>query len=212
MLAWALLLVTLIPFQLLALWYQGLFSVAAGGLLKKRLLEGALRLHPDEMRLQGSGHHLGRVIESEAVETLALRGGFLALMAVIDIVLAGLVLSAGAGGRFLLLLLLAWVIVAVHLGRRFFIQRRRWTRDRLQISQDLVEKMIGHRTRLAQQQPKRWHDGEDQALTSLPGWLERCRWRDRQVGRPAPHLAGGGLAGLGADVSFWWGNHYPGCG
>jgi ATP-binding cassette subfamily B protein len=166
LLAWALLLVTLIPFQLLARWYQGLFSVAAGSLLKKRLLEGALRLHPDETRLEGSGRHLGRVIESEAVETLALRGGFLALVAVIDIVLAGLVLSAGAEGGLLVLLLFAWIIAAVHLGHRFLHQRRRWTHDRLQISQDLVEKMIGHRTRVAQQSPDRWHDGEDQTLTT----------------------------------------------
>ena len=68
------------------------------------------------------------------------------------------------------------MIVAVLLGRRFFLQRRRWTRDRLQISQDLVEKMIGHRTRLAQQQPKHWHDGEDQALA---GYLDGAKAVDR---------------------------------
>jgi ATP-binding cassette subfamily B protein len=166
LLAWALLLATLVPFQLLARWYQGLFSVAAGSLLKRRLLEGALRLHPNEIRLQGAGHHLGRVNESEAVETLALRGGFLALMSVIDIFLAALVLSAGVETGLLLMILLAWVMVAVHLGRRFFLQRQRWTRDRLRLSQDLVEKMIGHRTRLAQQSPTRWYEGEDRALTS----------------------------------------------
>jgi len=165
LLAWALLLVTLIPFQLLALWYQGLFSVAAGGLLKRRLIEGALRLHPDEIRLRGSGHHMGRVIESEAVETLALRGGFLALMAVIDILLAALVLSLGAAPLLLVPILLVWMVVAIHLGRRFFVERKRWARERLQISQELVEKMIGYRTRLAQQAPQRWHEGEDQALT-----------------------------------------------
>ncbi|MGH9463620.1 MAG: ATP-binding cassette domain-containing protein [Vicinamibacteria bacterium] len=176
LLAWALLLATLIPFRLLALWYQGLFSVAAGSLLKGRLLEGALRLHPDEIRLQGAGHHMGRVIESEAVETLALRGGFLALMSVIDIFLAALVLSAGAGGGLLLIILLTWVMVAVHLGRRFFLQRQRWTRDRLRLSQDLVEKMIGHRTRLAQQSPSRWYDGEDRALT---GYLTGSQDVDR---------------------------------
>jgi len=176
LLAWVLLLATLIPFQLLALWYQGLFSVAAGSLLKKRLLEGALRLHPDETRLQGSGHHLGRVIESEAVETLALRGGFLALISVIDLLLAALVLLAGAGRGLLLLFLMVWVMFAVHLGRRFFLQRRRWTRDRLQLSQDLVEKMIGHRTRLAQESPTRWYDGEDQALTT---YLNRSQDVDR---------------------------------
>ena len=200
LLAWALLLLTGIPFQLLARWHQGLFSVATGALLKRRLLEGALRLHPDETRLQGSGHHLGRVLESEAVETLALRGGFLALMAGIDIVLAGLVLSAGAGGGFLVLLLLAWVLVAVHLGHRFLRQRRRWTHDRLQISEDLVQKMIGHRTRLAQQSPKRWHEGEDQALTRyLDGSQDVDRATVRLVVLPRVWLA---MALLGLAPTF----------
>ena len=176
LLAWVLLLFTLVPFRLFATWYQGLFSVAAGALLKKRLLEGALRLHPDETRLQGSGHHLGRVIESEAVETLALRGGFLALMSVIDLLLAGLVLSAGAGGGVLVLILLAWTGVTAYLGRRFYLQRQRWTRARLQISHELVEKMVGYRTRLAQQTPERWHHEEDQELS---GYLDGSQDVDR---------------------------------
>ena len=32
------------------------------------------------------------------------------------------------------------------------------------MTNDLVEQMVGHRTRLAQQSPSRWHDGEDEAL------------------------------------------------
>jgi ATP-binding cassette, subfamily B, bacterial len=32
------------------------------------------------------------------------------------------------------------------------------------MTHDLVERMVGHRTRLAQQAPERWHQGEDQAL------------------------------------------------
>ena len=32
------------------------------------------------------------------------------------------------------------------------------------MTHDLVERMVGHRTRLAQQAPERWHDGEDELL------------------------------------------------
>ena len=32
------------------------------------------------------------------------------------------------------------------------------------MTHDLVESMVGHRTRLAQLPPDRWHDGEDEAL------------------------------------------------
>jgi ATP-binding cassette subfamily B protein len=40
----------------------------------------------------------------------------------------------------------------------------------------LVEKMIGHRTRLAQQPPTRWYEGEDQSLT---GYLKGSQDIDR---------------------------------
>jgi len=98
LLAWGLLLLTLVPFRLLATWLQGLIAVDAGGLLKQRLLSGALRLEPEEIRHQGSGQLLGRVLEAEAVESLALSGGFLALVSGVELVLAALVLAMGAGG------------------------------------------------------------------------------------------------------------------
>jgi ATP-binding cassette, subfamily B, bacterial len=50
LLAWALLLVTQVPCRLLATWAQGRLAIGAGGLLKQRLLAGALRLEPEEIR------------------------------------------------------------------------------------------------------------------------------------------------------------------
>src|SRR5262245_39061373 len=50
LLAWGLLLLTLIPLQGLATWTQGRLVVGAGALLKRRLLAGAMRLAPDEIR------------------------------------------------------------------------------------------------------------------------------------------------------------------
>ena len=34
------------------------------------------------------------------------------------------------------------------------------------MTHDVIEQMVGHRTRLAQQQPARWHQAEDQFLGS----------------------------------------------
>ena len=107
LLAWALLLLTLVPIRGFITWLQGLVSITAGGILKERLLCGALRLKPDEIRNQGAGQLLGRVIESEALESLALSGGFLAMVSVIELVLAAVVLGAGAGGVGHALLLVA---------------------------------------------------------------------------------------------------------
>jgi ATP-binding cassette subfamily B protein len=47
---------------------------------------------------------------------------------------------------------------------RYLRQRATWTTRRIDMTHDLVERMNGHRTRLAQSRPEHWHDGEDQAL------------------------------------------------
>ena len=94
---WALLLLTLVPLRVLITRLQGCIAIGAGALLKQRLFCGSLRLDPDSLRHQGAGQLLGRVLESEAVEALALSGGFLALVALIEIIAAIFVLAAGAG-------------------------------------------------------------------------------------------------------------------
>jgi ATP-binding cassette subfamily B protein len=169
LLAWALLLVTLVPFRLLATWSQGRLAIGAGRLLKQRLLYGALRLEPEEIRHQGAGQLLGRVLEAEAVEGLALSGGFLGLVAGMEVLIAAAVLDLGAGGGTHSLLLLAWVALALLLGWRYYRQRRHWTEERLALTHDLVERLVGHRTRLAQEMREGWHDGEDQALAYYLG-------------------------------------------
>jgi ATP-binding cassette, subfamily B, bacterial len=164
LLAWLLLLLTPIPFRLLSTSAGGLFAIQAGALLKRRLLFGAMRLDADAVRHLGVGQLLGRVIESEVVEAAALEGGSLGLTAVIELVLAGFVLSVGAGSWGLVLLLLGTAGVTALLGVRYYRRRRWWTNERLEMTNDLVERMLGHRTRLAQEERARWNDGEDQAL------------------------------------------------
>jgi len=161
---WALLLFTLVPLRVLITWLQGLVAFGAGARLKQRLFFGALRLEPDSIRHQGAGQLLGRVIESEAVDALALSGGFLAVVALIEILIAIFVLDAGAGGALQPVLLLGWLAATGVVGWMYCRRNRRWTDVRLAMTHDLVESMVGHRTRLAQLAPERWHDGEDEAL------------------------------------------------
>jgi ATP-binding cassette subfamily B protein len=166
----------MLPFRMLSTWSAGAFAVSAGELLKKRLLRGAMLLDPDELRSDGAGRHLSRVFESEAVETLALSGGLLSSAASIEILIALGIVTLGAGaileGVLLSLVLLALGI----LTRRYFEERRSWTEKRLEMSHDLVEKMVGHRTRLAQEPAKRWHIEEENALAS---YAELSRRVDR---------------------------------
>ncbi len=193
---WALVLITLMPLRMLSSWIQALLVVGSGALVKQRLLQGALRLEPDEIRHQGTGHHLGRVLESEAVERLALTGGFLTLVAGIELVVAAFILRMGAGGMGHALVLVAWMALVFLLAWRYYMQRRNWTELRLDISHDLIEKMVGYRTRLAQQRPERWHDGEDETLAR---YLDLSALMDRSAAIMAAVPRGWmivGLAGL----------------
>jgi ATP-binding cassette subfamily B protein len=163
--AWVLLLLTIIPFRLLSTWLQGVVTIGVATLLKRRLLFGALRLAPEEVRLQGTGQFLGRVIESEAVEAVALSGGFSALIATIELFAAIFVLSWGSAAGLLRLFLAGWVLLIAYLGYRFYVRRESWAAVRLNMTHDLVERMIGHRTRMAQESHEHWHDGEDEQLS-----------------------------------------------
>ena len=161
---WALLLLTLVPLRVLITWLQGRIAISTGARLKQRLFFGALRLDPDSIRHQGAGQLLGRVIETEAVESLALSGGFLGLVAVIELAISIFVLALGVGGALQSLLLIAWLAITTAIAWRYYQRNRTWTDVRLSMTHDLVESMVGHRTRLAQLPPDRWHAGEDEAL------------------------------------------------
>lgn len=174
--AWAFLLLTLVPLRLLVTWWQGALTIRAGALLQRRLLFGALQLRPDEVRHQGVGQLLGRVIESREVETLALSGGILALVASIELGFSAVVLGLGAGAWWQVGALVAWLILTALLVHRYYGHRQGWTRQRLTMTHGLVERMVGHRTRLAQQPPERWHDGEDPAVAA---YLDGSKAMDR---------------------------------
>jgi len=173
--AWALARATVIPLQLLVTWRAGGLAVEIGTMLKQRLLLGGLRLEPEAISREGVGQLLGRVIESEAVEQLAASGGLPAMLAILELVAAAAILALGAGGPLLLALLLAWLGLGLALAVRLHRCRADWTDLRLDLAHDLVEKMGGQRTRLAQEPQERRHDGEDEALAR---YLDRSREAD----------------------------------
>lgn len=174
--AWTLALVSLVPFRVLILWSQARLAVGAGALLKRRLLEGTFRLESDELRHQGAGQLLGRVLESDLLESNALHGGFLAAVGMIELAFSVLVVSWGAGGWPHAATLVAWWLGVLLLGRHYLRCRRAWTERRLDLTHELVENLSGHRTRLVQQRSERRHRRED-AL--LDGYLAASRRLDR---------------------------------
>ena len=175
LLAWSFLLLSLVPLGLFARWAQGVFVVGVSGILKQRLLAGALKLDADETRHQGVGQHLARVLESESVEALTLSGGFYAIVGLFELTLAACAFLAIANYVALGLLVTASVVLGL-IGAFYYRTRQRWTTARLELTHDLVERMVGHRTRLVQEAPGGRHDEED---TALERYVELSRRMDR---------------------------------
>jgi ATP-binding cassette, subfamily B, bacterial len=159
--AWAILLFTTIPLQLILNDAQSSLSIGAGTIFKRRLIYGTLKLDPEEIRHQGMGQFLARVMESEAVEMLALSGGLNAILALAQLVTAAIVLYMGAGGMFSVLVLFVWAVMTLIILWQYALKTKNWTEIYQNMTNDLVERMVGHRTRLAQEDRQHWHDEED---------------------------------------------------
>jgi len=84
------------------------------------------------------------------------------------------VLSLSPGGWLEVALFCGWIVATLRAGWGLWKKCVGWTRERLNLTHDLVEKMIGHRTRLAQERRKDWHREEDP-------WLERYVRMSRQM-------------------------------
>ncbi len=161
---WGLVLLTAVPIQLLTLWSQNQIVAKTGLIFKQRLLYGALQLQADEVRHQGAGQFLGRVMESDALELLALSGGFMGIIALIELGMAAMILATGVGGVWHALLLVLWTGFILLLGWIYWRDSFDWKEVYRHMTNDLVERMVGHRTRLAQENRRQWHVEEDKIL------------------------------------------------
>jgi ATP-binding cassette, subfamily B, bacterial len=183
--AWLLLLVSNIPLRLGAGWLDATFALDLGRILKRRLLAGALRMNVDAVRHQGAGQVIGRVMESQALESLALNGGMAVVVATVELMFSAWVLATGAGGCWHILALLIWLVATSALCWRYYRRLRTWSGLRLNMTHELVENMVGHRTRLAQEWPHRRDEADDR---SMRNYLELSRDMDIAI---APVTAGG---------------------
>lgn len=170
---WALILGSLTLISLATSWSVGMLTLQIGGVIKQRLLAGALRLAPEEIRHQGAGQLLGRVLQSSEFESLSLSGGIQVLLCGLELVAALPILAQGAGGWVHILLLVA----ILSLGAAVVIWHWRAYQSRmdvrLDLTHELVEKMVGHRTCLAQEDRGRWHEREDQLLDQYFRFFQR---------------------------------------
>jgi ATP-binding cassette subfamily B protein len=173
--AWVLLLITQLPLRLLASGASGLLAIRLGALLKRRLLKGALRLNPEEIRHLGASRLLACAIDAEVLEQMALTGGFLGLMGIINLLLSASILAT-VPDKTPVIALCGWVIISGIFAANYLRCQRRWTKARLQLTDSLVDGMVGHRTRAVQEPRSQWNKHEDDALTA---YYQLCQQRDR---------------------------------
>lgn len=175
--AWALMLLTLVLFRVSTAWMQGRLAIDLSELLKLRLLRGLMRLDIDATRHRGAGRFMSWVIEAAAVQDLVLEGSFLAFLAVIEMVLTLGILMVGAAGMAHVGAFSVWFLVTAFLGWGLYRAKDRQTEERLHLTHELTEGMVGHRTRLAQEHSENWHEGEDEALSVyLRALTAQDRW------------------------------------
>lgn len=164
--AWVLVVASMIPLRLMGNWFESTFALETSRVLKSRLLAGALNMEVEAVRTQGVGHLLGRVMEAQALESLTLNGGLSVVVAIMELCFAGWIFLQGAAGLTHLLLMLLWLSITGLLTWRYYGWLRQWTLQRLDMTHGLIERMVGHRTRLAQERAGRRDASEDQMLQS----------------------------------------------
>jgi ATP-binding cassette subfamily B protein len=136
-------------------------------------------------------------MEAQALESLALNGGLSVLVALLELLFAASLLAHGAGGSWQLGALAAWLLLTLVLTARYVRRLRVWTLQRLALTHEMVEGMVGHRTRLAQE-PAGRREAHDDAL--LRDYTEASQAMDRALLPTAALLPRGwlllGLASL----------------
>jgi len=174
--AWGLLLLSAIPIQIWLAALQHQLELLLSTTLKLRLLSGAFQRNPDAVRHQGAGQFLGLMIDAETFDNIALLGGFTTLTTLAQIGTALFVLGYGIGGSLHVILLLLWLTLIGALFLIIIAVDRRWFMAHRDMTNELVESMVGHRTRLAQEDRKRWHEGEDRSIAGYMRLSARLDW------------------------------------
>lgn len=186
--AWALLLLSMIPVQSLVTWAQQQLTLEGTLLLRQRLLYGALHLEPESVRHGGVGYFLDRVLAVESLEGLVLSGGLNTLLAGVQLVTAGVVLYLGVGGVLHLALLGGILVYTVGAGWLYYHRFQAWDDAHRNLTTDLVERMVGHRTRLMQEAPSRRHVEEDSLLAQYFAASEKRDHSQLFLGSAIPQL------------------------
>jgi ATP-binding cassette subfamily B protein len=192
----------LVGVRLASSWTAGRLAIDGGGVLRERLLDGLLSLDTESIRAEGIGQLLGRVVETEALESLALGGGLMAAAGAFELVTGAVILALGVAAGSQLPLLAIWCAAGAVLALRVQRALARWSAERIAFTHDLVERMVGQRTLVAQQAGPLRHVEQEAALARYAG---TGRALDRAVALLAIAVPRGWLIAAVAMLAPWLG-------
>lgn len=159
-------------------WQQGRVAISAGRILKEHLLHAMFGLESQAVRRRGYGSLFGLVLETEQVESLTMAGGTMALITIAEVIAVAYLASLTPIAFTLISLLTLTCVLLGWVTVRYVRAAKQWTEARMVLTQGTVERMLGHRTRLAQEEEAGRHSDEDSELATY----ERAsatldRWR-----------------------------------
>lgn len=157
-------------------WLSSLLAIDVGILLKRRFLDGALAISSDAVRRQGAGSFWGQVIEADQLHQLAVQGTLGGVLSLVELCGTGVVLVLWGPTSFMALALVGWLFAVVIAVAVYLRRSRTWRDTRLHMTHELIDALVGHRTRLAQQRRELWHAEEDR---DLAGYYARSVAMDR---------------------------------
>ncbi len=169
--AWTLASLATVPLSYWITLLAGRLTLAISAIVRRRTLEGTFHVSEDVLRREGYGASLAKLNEASVVE----RTSVLELFAVFG----PLALLATALGVFatsavplpFLTLTLAFLAGAAVVAWRYNSAYTLSYRLRLSGTEDVADKVIGHRTRAAQEHPARRHVAEDRLLVAYQSSL-----------------------------------------
>ncbi len=162
--AWLALVGLLLPIRAGMAALGRMLATRVASVYARRLLDGTLAIDPDSVRELGLGDLIGRHSEASSVAVSGLAGVVAGIRSGFDLLAALVVLAIQADSLLAATCLLAAVGALGLAVRRFARRRADWSTARLEMTLDLVEKMVGHRTRRVQEMPELRHVGETEQL------------------------------------------------
>lgn len=183
---WGITLLMLLVLQATTHAFAGRLAVTLSSGIRRTLLAGSLQAEVETLRQQGAGKLLGLLIEAQALDPMALTACLSLPAAVAQLCLALALLASGVGGAAHVLVLAAVAGFALVMARRYLEVRTLWTVERFNITGALLERMLGHRTRLVQEYRELRHRGEDEPLSR---YVDASRQLDAIARRLTPLAA-----------------------